>query len=251
MWKIAGVLGVVSLLSLLIPVRADEDATLREVIAKAIKADGGLDNLTKFKASVTKQKGKIHTPGGDLEFTSESSIQLPDRLRSEVHIKFGDQQITVVQIFAGNKGWIQLMGKTDDMNKDMVEEVKEQMNAANISNLTCLNDKEYKLSSLGEVKVGDRPAIGIRVERKDYRDVNLYFDKDKGLLLKLETRAKDVMQGGQEYTSTTLHSDHKKVEGRMVAHKVNVERDGKPFVDTEVTEVKISEKLDDNLFDKP
>jgi hypothetical protein len=252
MWKIAGVFGAVSLLSFLIPpVRADEDATLREVIDRAIKAGGGLDNLTKFKASVTKQKGKVHTPGGALSFTSESSIQLPDRLRSEQHIKVGDMQFTVLVIVAGNKGWFQLMGKTDAMNKDMLDESKEQLNAANISQLACLQDKEYKLSSLGEVKVGDRPAIGIRVERKGYRDVNLFFDKDRSLLLKLETRGKDFMQGGQEYTTTTLYDDYKKVEGMMVAHKVTIERDGKPYVETETTELKISEKLDDSLFEKP
>ncbi|HEY7330508.1 MAG TPA: hypothetical protein VH592_22905 [Gemmataceae bacterium] len=251
MWKIAGVLGAVSLLSLLNPVRADEDATLREVIARAIKADGGLDNLTKFKASASKQKGKIHTPGGALEYTSETSIQLPDRLRTEVRIKVGDMQFTILQIVAGDKGWLQLMGKTDEMNKDMLEEAKEQMNAANITHLACLNDKEYKLSSLGEAKVGDRPAVGMRVERKGYRDVNLFFDKDKSLLLKMETRGKDVMQGGQEYTSTTLYDDYKKVEGMMVAHKVTVERDGKPFVESDVSEVTISEKLDDGVFAKP
>lgn len=251
MWKIAGILGIGSLLMLLVPVRADEDANLREVIARAIKADGGLENLTKFKASATKQKGKLHTPGGAFEFTSENSVQLPDRLRSEQHIKVGDMQITVVVIVTGNKGWIQLMGKTEGMNKDMLEEVKEQLNAANISQLACLNDKDYKLSSLGEVKVGGRPAIGVRVERKGYRDVNLFFDKDKSLLLKMETRGKDLMQGGQEYTSTTLFDDYKKVEGMMVAHKVTIERDGKPYLENETTEVKISEKLDDSLFEKP
>jgi hypothetical protein len=250
MWKIVGVLGAVGLLSLLIPVRADEEATLREVVTRAIKAEGGLDNLTKFKASATKQKGKFHGPGGVLDFTSETSVQLPDRVRNEIHLKVGDQQFSILQVVSGNKGWMKVMGMTQELNKDMLEEAKEQMNAANITNLACLNDKEYKLSSLGEGKVGDRPAIGIRVERKGYRDVNLYFDKDKSFLLKMETRGKDVMQG-QEYTSTTLYDDYKKVEGIMVAHKVTVERDGKPFVEGGVSDVKVSEKLDDNLFDKP
>jgi hypothetical protein len=251
MWKIAGVLGAVGLLSLLIPVRADEDATLREVVTKAIKVHGGLDNLTKFKANVTKQKGKFHGPGGVLEFTSDTSIQLPDRLRTEVGFKVGDMQFTFLQVIAGNKGWMRLMDKTEEMNKDMLEEAKEQMNAANISHLACLNDKDYMLSSLGEVKVGDRPAIGIRVQRKGYRDVNLFFDKDKSLLLKMETRGKDIMQGGQEYTSTTLYDDYKKVDGMMIAHKATIERDGKPYVEGEITEVKLSEKLDDNRFEKP
>jgi hypothetical protein len=107
------------------------------------------------------------------------------------------------------------------------------------------------LSPLGEVKVGDRPAIGIRVEHKGYRDVNLFFDKDKAFLLKMETRGKDVMQGGQEFTSTTLYQDYKKVEGMMIPHKAIIQHDGKPYVEGEVTEVRLSEKHDDSLFAKP
>ena len=251
MWKIVGVLGAVSLLTLLIPARADDNADLRVLVAKAIKAHGGTDALSKYKASVTKQKGKFRGLGDAIDFTGDSSVQLPDRLRTEVHSKFGGQDFVFVQIVNGNKGWFKIAGNTDELKKDMLEEAKEQMNALNITRLVCLNDKDYKVSPLGEVKVGDRPAIGIRVERKGYRDVSLFFDKERSLLLKLETRGKDPMQGGAEYTSTTFYDDYKKVEGMMVAYNVKVERDGKPYVESEVIEVKVSEKLDDSLFEKP
>ncbi|MGH7171907.1 MAG: hypothetical protein ACRELG_16655, partial [Gemmataceae bacterium] len=165
--------------------------------------------------------------------------------------KAGGQDFQIVQIIDGGKGWIKIGDKTDEMNKDMLAEAKEQMNAANITHLVCLKDKNYKLSPLGEAKVGDRPAIGVRVERKGYRDVSLFFDKAKGLLLKMETRGKDIMRGGEEYAATTRYGDYKKVEGMMVAHKVIAQRDGKPFVESETTEVKLSEKLDDSLFEKP
>ena len=251
MRKTVGVLGVVGLLAFLIPVRAEEDAKLREIIARAIKIDGGIDHLKKFKASVAKSKGKIHVLGQVIDYSGETSLQLPNRLRTEVHSKIGDREITMIQIVDGNKGWMKIGDKTEEMDKDMLAEAKEQMNAGNITHLLCLKDKDYKLSPLGEVKVGDRPALGIRVERKGYRDVNLFFDKEKALLLKMETRGKDPMQGGEEYTATTLYGDYKKVEGMMVPHKVAIKRDGKPFVDSEVIEVKVSEKLDDSVFEKP
>jgi hypothetical protein len=252
MWKILCALGAVGLAALLVPVRADEDAKLRELVERAIKASGGADNLSKYQASVTKQKGKFHGLGDALEFTTETSVQLPDRLRAEVHFKANGQEITFVQVFAADKGWIKIGNMTEEMNKEMLAEAKEQMHATVIvTQLVCLKDKDYKLSPLGEGKVGSRPAIGVRVERKGYRDVNLFFDKDKSLLLKMETRGKDVMQGGQEYTSTTLYDDYKKVEGIMVPHKVTVERDGKPYVEAEVIKVEIVEKLDNHLFAKP
>lgn len=250
MRKIAGVIGCIGLLTLCTPVRAD-DAKLQEVVDRAIKAHGGLDNLKKFKASATKQKGKVRVMGQAFDYTSEASLQLPDRFRLEVKTNAGGQEFTFIQVINGNKGWMKLADNSQELDKDMLDEAKEQLNAANITQLVCLKDKEYKLSTLGEVKVGDRPAIGIRVERKGYRDVSLFFDKEKSLLRKMETRGKDPMQGGQEYTSTTLYDDYKKVEGMMVAYKTTVERDGKPFVDGEVTEVTVSEKLDDSVFEKP
>jgi hypothetical protein len=251
MWRITGSLAVIGLLALAIPVRAQDDAKVREVVDRAIKAHGGLDNLTKLKANVSKSKGKFYLMGQAVDFTGETSLQLPDRFRNEVHSKFGDQEFTFIEVINGDKGWAKSRGMTIDMNKEMLAEAKEQMHGANLSQLVCLKEKDYKLSPLGEMKIGDRPAIGVRVERKGYRDVSLYFDKDKNLLLKLETRVKDFTQGGQEFTSTTVYSDYKKVGGMMVAYKVTIERDGKPFVEAENTEVKVSEKLDDSVFDKP
>jgi outer membrane lipoprotein-sorting protein len=251
MWKIAGTLGTVGLLTLLVFVRASEDARLRELVERAIKAHGGPDVLAKYKAGASKEKGKIHLPGQAIDFTGETSYQLPDRIRSDAHFKAGGQEFTVIQVIDGKKGWFKVGDKTEEMNKEMLDEAREQINVAKITHLIYLQDKDYKLSPLGEAKVGGRPAIGVRVERKGYRDVNLFFDKDKGLLLKMETRSKDLMQGGQEYTSTTLYDDYKKVEGMMVPYKVTIERDGKPYVDAEVTEAKIAEKIDDNVFEKP
>jgi hypothetical protein len=250
MRKFAGALGVVGLLTLLVPVRADEDAKVREVVARAIKVHGGSDNLTKFKASVAKGKGKFYGLGEGIDFTSESSIQLPDRLRNEVRSKVGDQEFTFIQVINGNKGWTKIGDNTNEMDKDMLAEAKEQMNAATITHLSCLNNKDYKLSPLGEVKVGDRATIGVRVEHKGYRDVNVFFDKEKGLLLKMETRGKDPMRG-EEFASTTLYGDYKKVDGMMIPHKITIEHDGKPYVEAEVTEVKNCEKMDDSVFEKP
>lgn len=251
MWKIVGALGLGSLLTLLVPVRAAEDAKLDEVVARAIKAHGGFDNLMKYKAVVVTEKGKFHGMGQAFDFTGDTSFQYPDRLRVDLKFKAGDQDFTFIQIINGNKGWMKIADSTQEMDKDMLTEAKEQMNAAYIGHLVCLKDKDYKLSPLGEAKVGDRPVIGVRVERKGYRDVNLFFDKDKDLLLKMETRGKDPMNGGQEFTSTTLYSDYKKVEGIMVPYKTTIKRDGNPFVEGEVTEARVSEKLDDSLFQKP
>jgi len=251
MWKIASILGLLSLGMFLIPLHADEEAQLQEVITRAIQAHGGTEVLTKYKAVTSKEKGKFHGLSQALEFTSETSMQLPDRVRTEVRSKVGNEEFVLIQVVNGEKGWVKIGDRTATMNQEMLAEAKEQLNYATISHLVYLKNKDYKLSPLGEVKVGSRPAVGIRVEHKGYRDVNLFFDKDKGLLLKIETRGKDLAQGGQEYTATILYDDYKKVEGMMVPHKITIEHNGKPYVEGEVVEVKIAEKLDESVFAKP
>ena len=251
MRSIAGIVGIVGLLAVVCPVRGQDDAQLREIVAKSITAHGGADNLTKLKASVSKSKGKFYGMGDGIDYTGETSVQLPDRIHVEVEVDANGQKFRFVQVVDGDKGWMKLGDNTEDLNKDMLVEAREQMNAAQISHLTVLSGKEYKLSTLGESKVGDRPAIGVRVERKDYRDVNLYFDKENIQILKMETRGKDPMNDGKEFTSESFYSDYKKVDGLLVAHKVLIKRDGNKYVEMELTDVKVSEKLDDSVFAKP
>jgi outer membrane lipoprotein-sorting protein len=245
MRKIAGiVVGVVGVFAIIIfSVRGGEDAKVREVVDRAIKAHGGADNLEKLKASTFKVKGKLL----DLDYTAENIIQLPNQIRTTAESKLGKY----VQIFNGEKGWVKFADLTRECVKEELPEYKEQLNALQISHLTVLSDKDYKLSPLGEEKIDDRTVIGVRVEHQSFRDVNLYFDKENGLLLKMQTRIKDPLRGGEEFASDTLYSDYKEVDGIMTYHKFTIMYDGKVYNEGEVIEVKHSEKLDDSMFANP
>jgi hypothetical protein len=113
-----------------------------------------------------------------------------------------------------------------------------------------LKDKQFKLATIGEIKVEKRTALGVKVSSKGHRDVDLYFDKETGLLVKTEHIAKDDMSG-QEVTEESFPSDYKDVQGTKQPMKFVVKRSGKLFMDGEATEVKMYEKLDASLFEKP
>ena len=245
MRKIAGVVGVVCVSGIIIfSVRGnkDEDAKMREIVARAIKAHGG-DNLEKLKGSIAKTRGKLL----DLDYTSETELQLPDRLRTVAESKLGK----FVQVLNADKGWIKLGDLGRECVKEEMDELREQLNARQISRLSVLTDSEYKLSPLGEEKIDDRTVIGVRVEHKGFRDISLYFDKETNLLVKMETRIKDPLRGGEEIAAETLYNDYKNVDGVMTAHKVTIKWDGKVYIEDEVTEMKYSEKIDDSVFEKP
>jgi len=177
------------------------------------------------------------------------AVQPPDKERLEVK----SDNFEFIQVFDGDKGWTKMGAEAMEMSKDQVAENKEAMYAHRVGRLYSLRDKDFKLSALPEVKVGSHVALGIKVEHKDHRPINLYFDKKSGMLIKIERKAKEFQGGqeGMEFTEETLYEDFKDVNGIKLPHKVVITRDGKKYVEEEVKEAKVSESLDKTLFNKP
>jgi hypothetical protein len=57
--------------------------------------------------------------------------------------------------------------------------------------------------------------------------------------------------GGQEVSEESYFGNYKDVSGTKQAMKLNVKHDGKKFIDCEVTDIKLLEKVDDATFAKP
>jgi hypothetical protein len=233
--------------------QADEDAGLKELIDKAIVAQGGREKLTKYKAFTLKMKGKANAQGQMFDFTMELKVQEPDKSNFKMDFEIAGMPFNVTQVVNGDMGWMRVPGNNEvvPLSKDQLAEEKEQSFGREIENLIGLNDKKYKLAPLGESKVGDNDVIGIRVSSQGHRDVSLYFDKQSHLLLKSETTAKDPMMGDKEFAQETLYSDYKEASGLKYASKMTIKRDGMDFMTGDITEWTPSEKLDDNVFAKP
>jgi hypothetical protein len=235
------------------PARADDQADAKALLDKAIKAHGGEEALArnKSKVEVVKGKGKFYGMGEGIDFTMEMIVQHPDRIRSEIELEVGGMQIKFLQVVNGNKGWQKLADQLQDMTKEQLEEAKAQFYLRKVVSLLPLRDKEYKLSPLGEVKIESKPAVGLRVEHKGERDVNLFFDKESGLLVKTEMKARDPMAGDKEFNSESYYSDYRKVDGVQTPFKLSLKRDGEKYVESESTEVKREDKVDETTFAKP
>ncbi len=209
--------------------RADEQADLKKVIDKAIKAAGGEEKLAKYKAETFKGKGKFYGMGDGVDYTGDWAIQRPDKMR--VEIKSGD--FTFTRVVNGGKVWVKLGDSAMQVeDKDQIAEAKENMYAEWVSSLVPLvKEKGFTLAALGDAKVDGKAAVGVRVSSKGHRDVNLFFDKDKGLLVKAEYVVKDPMAGDKEQTQETLLSNYKEVSGVQKPMKVVINRDGKKYVE--------------------
>jgi hypothetical protein len=224
---------------------ADDQGDAKQIITRAIKAMGGEDNLAKFKAATYKGKGTFHGMGLNAPFSFENAVQLPSKTRSVVTA--AGFNITIV--FNGDKGWIDMGGNFTDMNEAQAVEQKESLYAATVSTLVpLLREKGFTLTGLGESKVGDQAAEGVKISHKGHRDISLFFDKKTNLLIRSERKIKDEM--GTEMTEEGLYSSFKKVDGIQEAMKLTVNRDGKPYVEEEIEELKHTESLPDSTFEK-
>src|SRR5262249_10371748 len=173
------------------------------------------------------------------------------KMRVHIETEAGGMKLSFVRVTNGDKFWSKMGDNTTEVTaKEEIEEVKENGHAGWVTDLVPLKDKGFERASLGEVIVGDKKAAGVRVSHKGHRDVDLYFDKATGLLVKSEYTVKDD-QSGRELRQETFYSDHKEVSGLKVPMKVAIHRDGKIYVDVEISEIELKDKLDDAVFGKP
>jgi hypothetical protein len=227
---------------------ARADDTPQAIIDRAIKAHGGADKLNKERAAQSKNKGTLEL-GGGLRFTNEVSLYA-GKFKEAMELDVNGQKILVTTVFDGNKGWVKANDQVTELTDKPLDELKEASYLNRLGRFVFLKDKSIELSPLGEIKVNDRPAVGVRIVSKGHRDVNIYFDKESGLMAKVERQALDGMTG-QMVTEERLIQEYHVVDGLKVAKKVLINRDGKKFMEAEVVEVKFSDKLDDTEFVKP
>jgi hypothetical protein len=236
--------------SVIAPVRADDASEARKIIDKAIKATGDEAKLAKWKAATWKTKGTFHGLGAPVPYAGEWAMQLPDKSKIVMELDAMGQKLTFTMVYDGGKGWIKVNDMKMDMDKERLDEQREALNSMQVTKLVPLKGQDYKLSLLGETKVDDRPAVGVKTARTGYRDVNLYFDKGTGLLAKSEMRVKDDQQG-QEVTQETLYGGYKDIDGVKVPTRITLKRDGKLYVEGENSDWKPADKLDDKMFAEP
>jgi len=250
------ILAVGFLVAWVAPLQAD-DKEAQAIIAKAIKAQGGAEALAKFPASVTKFKGKLHVMGAALEMIGEVSSQGADKYKMEFSLEeTGGPTFRNVFVLDGDKGWYRFgvdggpPPKGGPLPKDKLAEMQEGRYAAWVADLTPLTGKGFTLATPGEVRVHEKTALGVKVSAKGHRDVTLHFDKETGMLVKTESRVKDEATG-QDVTAESLLSDYKEVQGTKQAMKFMEKRDGKLFMEYEVTDYKLVDKLGADVFAKP
>lgn len=221
-----------------------------EILDKAIKALGGEEKLAKAQKATWKTKGVITFMGSDNEFTTTSSVNGLSQFRQEFEGDFGGNKIMGVTVVNGDKGWRVFMDNKTELDKDSLANEKRNYSLSVIPmTLLDLKGKDFKVENGGEEKVGDKAQVGLKVTGADGKDFRLFFDKESGLPVRLVAKVSGF--DGAEFTQETTLSDYKEVGGIQKAMKVKSTRDGEKFIEQQITEFKVLDKVDAKTFGEP
>lgn len=243
--------------------RAQAEGDIKPIIDKAMQNLGGKEKLAKFKTTTLKFKGTAPIQGKPASITGEAANQGLDQARYVSEVILEGEKHTTIQVINGDKGWIKSDGELQEMTKEMVADAKEDGYANWISSLFWVGsdqEKNLTLAPLGNHKIGQKEAVGVKVSSKGHRDVSLFFDKKTGLVIKTEMIVPDeqitIVDGVPQVKRTTVKqetflNEFTEVDGVPQPRKITIKRDGKPFVESEITEIKPQGKLDESFFAKP
>jgi hypothetical protein len=250
MKRFLGAVLAVSLVSGLTGLSRADDKDATPIIDKAIKALGGEEKLGKVKAYSVKSKGTITFGGNDNEFTATATHEGLDHYRSEFEGKFGDNDVKGTTVLNGDKGWRKFGDMDMELDGDAVANEKRTIYLSVLpSMLNYVKSKGFKAEAAGEEKVGDKPAVVVKVTGPDSKDFKLLFDKESGLPVK--SVATVVGFDGNEFTQETSYENYKEFDGIKKATKLEAKRDGEKFVATELVEFKVLDKVEPDTFSQP
>ncbi len=229
--------------------RADEKEA-KATIDKAIQAIGGEEALNKAKVLSWKTKGTITFNGNDGLISTLTTSQGIDHYRSEIEGDFNGNTFSGVVVLNGDKGWRKFGDNTVDLDGDAVANEKRSVYLQVVPALLVpLKGKDFKVDSAAEEKVGDKPAAVVKATGPDGKDFTLFFDKESGLLVKMV--AKVFGMQGDEFTQETTFANYRDFGGTKQATKRSSKRDGEKFLDAEVSDFKILDKVDAKAFSQP
>jgi hypothetical protein len=188
------------------------DPTADDLIAKNIKAKGGMD---KIKAMTSLRATGHMSLGPEMEAPFVMTLKRPNEMRME----FTLQGMTGVQAYDGKTAWavMPFMGKKDPeaMSSDDAKMVQEQSDFD--GPLVDYKAKGNTVEVAGREQVEGVNAYKLKITTKDGDIRYLYLDPDA--YLEIASDATRNVHGTQMEIYTTI-GDYKEVNGVMLAHSI-------------------------------
>ena len=173
-----------------------------------------------------------------------------NHFRQDFEGDFSGNQVKGITILAGDKGWRKFGDNTGKLEDDALANQKRAVYLQMVpAYILPLKGKDFKVESIKEDKVDNKPAVALKIVGPDKKDFELFFDKESGLPVKMIANVAGFQ--GDEFTQETTFSKYKDFDGVKRATVVVNKNNGAKFIDIEVTDVKVLDKVDPKTFAEP
>jgi len=225
--------------------KPDSAAEARQIIQRGIEAQGGEKQLERLSRN---WRAKARGKAGSLEITGESLTSgSKGRLTTTLHSLI---PVNVTVVDNGDRVWRSIAGITSEVTGKDLEEMRDGQYRHRVRNLLpLLHEPGFELSVLPEITVSDQPAVGIRVQSKGHRDIDLYFDKSSGLVVKTESRI--LPPGKPPIVLEQILSNFRDFDGLKLPMKFTKYENKRLTSVEEFVDITFVDKFDDHEFDKP
>ena len=225
-----------------------DDATeVRDRALKAFAKDPA--DVKKMRVHTLKAKGITKIGPEPAPAIFESSAVWPGQVRFFWEFGAGATKSNITIAGMDDRGWRKIgTGGVMDLNIEEQNDLRADSYAMWVSTLSTLSDTESKLAVAAPTKVNGDPVFALKVSRRSFPDITLYFDEKTGLLRKMAYRSREA---GVTLNKEMIYDGHKDVKGLMLPTKQSTTIQGREaFAWTEM-EYAFPEKIDAKVFEKP
>lgn len=227
--------------------RPDQASELRDRVLKAFAKDP--TDIKKMRVHILKAKGTAFFQSAIRPATQEIYAVWPGSMRINWEFIVGDQKVSKIQVASDDKGWRKEsdVGITE-LDIERLNDLRADAYAMWTATLSTLNEEQIKLSMAPASKVGETAVVGLKVSRRSFPDVVLYFDEKTALLRKMEYRNRNE---GVVLKMELIFDGHKEIGGLMLPTKQTTIVQGKEVFNWFEMEYGFAEKIDPKTFQKP
>ncbi len=228
---------------------------VRAILDKALQAQGGQPALQKLAIATWQGRGILYRKEEQEKgtpFFGEWCAELPVKFRALYKFRGINGFLPVTTVLNGDKGWRSFTdGRgSQDFDEKRFKEEREEAHAVFISRLAPLLDGGYQLTAQPIGKRDGRYIVGLKVEKPGYRTNRLYFDRQLGLLTYMDRMVFDT-ELSKDVLQETSFQHFQPMGGATLPQSITIKRDGKLFMEMEITKVEAKPSLDDQLFTRP
>jgi len=220
----------------------------RALLARAITAHGGEENLARTRRGRIHGTGTRTTSAHDIQFVWEETFHLPDRAKRTIREPWLGELQTTTYLYGDGKCRIydgKELKRTQEVGPGDLQGVTDVL-----GQLVKMRQARAKLTPLPEAQVRGRPTVGFATRSDEWGQVKLWFLHDRALLVRM-MKQMDGPEGELPVDVEMLLDGYKEFAGIPMPTRIILQRDGRVSTDMTVKEVKFLDRIDDAAFAPP